>query len=71
MPNVAIPFDASYVETPASELAERIAERRAQLGRRLVILGHHYQVEEVVRFADFIGDSFKLAKDGASRPDAD
>jgi quinolinate synthase len=36
-----------------------------------VILGHHYQVEEVVRFADCIGDSFKLAKDGAKRVDAE
>jgi quinolinate synthase len=66
-----LPFTADYVALSADELAAQIADRRARLGRRLVILGHHYQVEEVVRFADHLGDSFKLAKDGARRGDAE
>ncbi len=66
-----LPFTTSYINLAPEELAARIADRRARLGRRLVILGHHYQVEEVVRFADHLGDSFKLAKDGAKRTDAE
>jgi quinolinate synthase len=53
------------------EMLERIAVRRAELGKRVLILGHHYQVEEVVRFADHTGDSFKLAKIGAQHPEAE
>jgi len=44
----------------------RIAEARARLGATVVILGHHYQRDEVVRFADFTGDSYKLAKVAAA-----
>jgi len=53
------------------ELQARIAEARRLLGRRLVILGHHYQRDEVIRHADFTGDSFKLAQHAASRPEAE
>ena len=53
------------------ELQARIAEARRTLGRRLVILGHHYQRDEVIRHADFTGDSFKLAQHAASRPEAE
>src|SRR6187549_513868 len=53
------------------ETLERIAARRAELGKRVLILGHHYQVEEVVRFADYTGDSFKLAKIGAQHPESE
>jgi quinolinate synthase len=53
------------------ELQARIAEARRALGRRLVILGHHYQRDEVIRHADFTGDSFKLAQHAASRPQAE
>jgi quinolinate synthase len=53
------------------ELQARIAEARRALGRRLVILGHHYQRDEVIRHADFTGDSFKLAQHAASRPEAE
>ena len=49
----------------------RIAAARATLGSRLVILGHHYQRDEVIKFADYTGDSFKLARQIANRPDAD
>jgi quinolinate synthase len=44
-----------------SETERRIREVRARLGERLVILGHHYQRDEVIQFADLRGDSFKLA----------
>jgi quinolinate synthase len=53
------------------ETLARIAARKAALAKHLLILGHHYQVEEVVRFADYTGDSFKLARIGAEHPEAD
>jgi quinolinate synthase len=53
------------------ETGMRIEECRAQLGRRLVILGHHYQRDEVIKFADFRGDSFKLAQWASSRTEAE
>ncbi len=49
----------------------RIAAAKAALGRRLVILGHHYQRDEVIKFADYTGDSYKLAKQVAAHPDAE
>ena len=49
----------------------RIAAARAALGDRLVILGHHYQRDEVIKFADYTGDSFKLANAIAKHPQAD
>ena len=58
---------------PASDpdLVERARAAKAALGDRLFILGHHYQRDEVVQFADVTGDSFKLARDAAARPAAD
>src|SRR6186997_198503 len=53
------------------EVQERITAARQALGRRLVILGHHYQRDEVIRHADFTGDSFKLAQLAATRPEAE
>ena len=53
------------------QLDERIRVAREALGRRLVILGHHYQRDEVIKFADVRGDSFKLAQWAASRKDAE
>jgi quinolinate synthase len=55
----------------ADQLQRRIAEAKQALGRRLVILGHHYQRDEVIRHADFRGDSFKLAREAAARPEAE
>jgi len=55
-------LSSTYTAMGEPELLERIAERRAALGSRLVILGHHYQQDEVIRFADFTGDSFKLSR---------
>ncbi len=61
----------SYVELSERELDERIAHAKAELGTRLVILGHHYQRDEVVKFADYRGDSLKLSQLAASRPEAE
>ncbi|MFZ2504114.1 MAG: quinolinate synthase NadA [Nocardioides sp.] len=58
---------------PASDptLVERAAAAKAALGDRVFILGHHYQRDEVIQFADVTGDSFKLAREAAARPDAE
>ncbi|GHO45517.1 quinolinate synthase NadA [Ktedonospora formicarum] len=60
-----------YAEMDGEELDRRIAAARATLGERLVILGHHYQRDEIIKYADFRGDSFKLAQLAAERPEAD
>lgn len=59
-----------YAEMDGEELDRCIARARAQLGSQLVILGHHYQRDEIMRYADLAGDSFKLAKLAAARPEA-
>jgi quinolinate synthase len=59
-----------YVALSEQELEERITRAKAELGSRLVILGHHYQRDEVVKFADFRGDSLKLSQLAAARPEA-
>jgi quinolinate synthase len=61
----------AYAEMEGEELDRRIAQARAELGTRLVILGHHYQRDEIIKYADLRGDSFKLAKLAAARPEAD
>ena len=53
------------------DLVRRAAEAKAALGDRVFVLGHHYQRDEVVQFADVTGDSFKLARDAAARPQAE
>jgi quinolinate synthase len=60
-----------YLGLPDDEMERRIAAARATLGEKLVILGHHYQRDEVIKFADYTGDSFRLARQVAQRPDAD
>jgi len=53
------------------DLVERARAARAALGERAFVLGHHYQREEVIWFADVTGDSFKLAQQAAARPEAE
>jgi quinolinate synthase len=64
------PLPERYLGLSDEEMDRRIAAARAKLGRRLVILGHHYQRDEVIKFADYTGDSYKLAQQIANRPDA-
>jgi quinolinate synthase len=52
----------NYLALPDHSMDERIAEARAKLGATTILLGHHYQRDEVIRFADFTGDSYKLSK---------
>ena len=54
-----------YIRASEDELARDIRARKQQLGERLVILGHHYQTDEVIRHADFTGDSLKLSQTAA------
>ena len=61
---VGCDFD-NYLLVPDDSLDERIAAARAKLGKDAVILGHHYQRDEVVKFADFRGDSLKLSQQAA------
>ncbi|MEE9533056.1 MAG: quinolinate synthase NadA, partial [Acidimicrobiia bacterium] len=56
------PIPDHYHEMSDSELADRIAARRAQLSNDLLILGHHYQQDDVIQHADLIGDSLKLSR---------
>ncbi len=63
-----IPRD--YLEMPPKELHRRISRARELLGENLVVLGHHYQRDEVIRYADFTGDSFKLARCAADQEGA-
>ena len=60
-----------YLHFSAEELDQRIHTARQQLGTSVTVLGHHYQREEVIKYADFQGDSFLLSQEAASLPDAD
>jgi quinolinate synthase len=53
------------------DLVERARAAKARLGDRVFVLGHHYQRDEVIQFADVTGDSFKLAREAAARPQAE
>ena len=65
------PLPERYLGLSDDELDARIAAARRTLGERVVILGHHYQRDEVIKFADYTGDSFKLAGQVSQHPDAD
>jgi len=64
------PLPPQYDGMTDAELADRIARRKDDLGPSLCILGHHYQRDEVIRFADFTGDSLKLSQLAASQDQA-
>ncbi len=66
-----LPLPPAYAELSESELRQRIREARQRLGSRLVILGHHYQQDEVIEFADYTGDSLKLSQIAAAQQDAE
>ncbi len=63
------PLPAQYVDASETELCERIVEHKRRFGKRLCILGHHYQRDEIIRHADIVGDSLKLSQQ-AGRTDA-
>lgn len=60
-----------YQQASAQELDERIVAAKAKLGDRVIVLGHHYQRVEVIEHADYIGDSFALAKAAQNHPEAE
>jgi quinolinate synthase len=70
LPAGARPF-AEFAELDATTIRRRTQAAKRRLGRRAVILGHHYQRESVIEFADFRGDSFKLAQVAAQQADAE
>ena len=65
---VECPGDLPAASDP--DLVARARTAKDALGDRVFVLGHHYQRDEVIQFADVTGDSFKLARDAAARPDA-
>ena len=60
-----------YQHASAEELDRRITAAKATLGERVVVLGHFYQRDEIVKHADFLGDSFQLARAARSKPEAE
>jgi quinolinate synthase len=65
------PLPDHYSTATAEELVRRVTTARSLLGKRLVILGHHYQREEVIQFADMRGDSFGLSRFAAEQREAE
>jgi quinolinate synthase len=66
---VECPGDLPAASDP--DLVARAEAAKATLGTKVFVLGHHYQRDEVIQFADVTGDSFKLARDAADRPEAE
>ncbi|MEC4019337.1 quinolinate synthase NadA [Streptomyces sp. H27-D2] len=66
---VECPGDLPAASDPG--LVERARAAKEKLGDKVFVLGHHYQRDEVIQFADVTGDSFKLARDAADRPQAE
>ena len=60
-----------YWSLAGQELTDRVRAARAKLGDKVLILGHHYQREDIIQFADLKGDSFKLAKWASDQQDAE
>jgi len=65
------PIPAEYTEASAAELDARIIAAKETLGGRTKILGHFYQRDEIVQYADFVGDSFMLAQAAKDHPEAE
>jgi quinolinate synthase len=71
MLRLQLPLPQRYTDATPGQLAVRIAAARATLGDRLFILGHHYQRDEVMQWADARGDSFRLSVLAQEHPEAD
>ncbi len=65
------PLPQEYADLSPAEADARIVAAKQKLGKKLVILGHHYQRDEIIKHADYRGDSYKLAKDANLHPEAD
>jgi quinolinate synthase len=65
------PLPAAYPALGRDRIADRISGHKRRFGDRLVILGHHYQQDDVIRFADFTGDSLKLSQIAAEQKHAE
>jgi len=65
------PLSARYIEMSDEELRAGIGAFKRRLGKRLVILGHHYQQDDVIEFADLTGDSLKLSQLAAEQAEAE
>ena len=68
---IQVPLPPQIKDAPPGDVQERITRAKRALGPRVIILGHHYQRDEVIRHADVTGDSFKLAQHAARHPDAE
>ena len=62
---------SEYLHCSVDELERRITQAKKDLGASVTVLGHHYQREEVIKYADFQGDSFMLSQQAASQTEAD
>jgi quinolinate synthase len=71
MLRLQIPLVDSYTAADADDLDTRIEAAKATLGERLFILGHHYQRDEIIRWADARGDSYRLSVLAQERPEAE
>ncbi len=67
--NYQPPLPQEYLALPREQLMDRIARQKAALGGSLVILGHHYQSDDIIQFADFVGDSLRLSQQAAAVKD--
>jgi quinolinate synthase len=65
------PLQNQYKTLSDNDLRVRIRTAKDHLGRRLLILGHHYQQDAVIEFADFTGDSFELSRNAAAQKEAE
>jgi quinolinate synthase len=68
---IQVPLPPQIKDAPLGDVQDRIVRAKQALGSRVIILGHHYQRDEVIRHADVTGDSFKLAQHAAQHPDAE
>ncbi|HWL02736.1 MAG TPA: quinolinate synthase NadA [Microbacteriaceae bacterium] len=65
------PLPAEYTNASPDELRARILAAKRTLGERVIVLGHFYQRDEIVEFADFVGDSYQLAKAATAEQQAE